>query len=67
MPRLLELQRTVQPQNRTVETRLDTNVGEESLVIDERSRQSSTFVVEEKLNRLGLCGLSPRASTAFQH
>ncbi len=67
MPRLLELQRTVQPQNRTVETRLDTNVGEESLVIDERSRQSSTFVVEEKLNRLGLCGLSPCASTAFQH
>ena len=67
MPRLLELQRTVQPQNRTVETRLDTNVGEESLVIDERSRQSSTFVVEEKLNRLGLCGLSPCASTTFQH
>ncbi len=67
MPRLFELQRTVKPQNRTVETRLDINVGEESLVIDERSRQSSVFVVEEKLNRLTPTGFRPYVSTTFQH
>lgn len=67
MPRLFELQRTVKPQTRAVETRLDTNIGEESLVVDERSRQSSIFVVEEKLNRLVLSGLRPCALSPFQH
>ena len=67
MPRFFELQRTVKPQNRTAETTLDTNVGEESLVIDERSRQSSVFVVEEKLHRLTPIGFTPCASTTFQH
>ena len=56
MPRLLELERTATPRNRLVEPRAETNVGEESIVIDERSRRSSAVIVEEKLYRLTLPG-----------
>lgn len=65
MPRLFELQRTLKPQHRTVETRLDSNSGEESLVIDERSRHSSVRVVEEKLYRLTLSGAGSFASDDY--
>lgn len=52
MPRLFELERTAEPRKRMLETRLDTNFGEESIVVDERSRQSSVVIVDEKLYRL---------------
>lgn len=56
MPRLFELERNTVTKFRIVEPRAEANVGEESIVIDERSRRSSLVIVEEKLNRLTLPG-----------
>lgn len=54
MPRLSDLQSMFKSQNRIADTRFDRNSGEESIVIDERSRHSSKRLVEEKLQRLML-------------
>ncbi len=56
MPRLFELERNAVTKFRIIEPRAEANVGEESIVIDERSRRSSLVIVEEKLNRLTLPG-----------
>ena len=67
VPRLFELQKTMKSQNRVLETRFDSNSGEESLVIDERSRHSSTRVVEEKLHRLNRLQLGSFATEEYLH
>lgn len=52
MPSLAQLQAAYKPSIRKPNKLLDRNRGEETLVIDERSRRSCAYLVEEKLSRL---------------
>ncbi len=52
MPTFVELQRRTRSQIRILEARGDYLAGEETLVIDDRSRRSCVRAIEEKLESL---------------